>query len=84
MKNFEFRMKNGTAISSFSIRNSSFSRRCMIERHSMEIAVLAVIYVIVAGVPIAMYIAHRRAWRRLLKSLHDSGIDIKKVMSDED
>jgi len=45
----------------------------------MEIAVLAVIYVIVAGVPICLYVAERRAWKRLRKSLRDSGIDINDL-----
>jgi len=45
----------------------------------MEIAVLAVIYVIVAGVPIWLYVAQRRSWNRLRKSLRDSGIDINDL-----
>ena len=46
----------------------------------MEIAVLAVLFVITAGVPIWLYIAQRRSWKRLLNSLRDSGIDINEVM----
>jgi hypothetical protein len=48
----------------------------------MEIAVLAVLYVITAGVPIWMYVARRRAMNRLLRSLRDSGIDIEQLLKD--
>lgn len=41
---------------------------------------LAVLYVICAGVPIWLHISERRAWKRLTNALRKSGIDINDLL----
>lgn len=43
------------------------------------IGAYVIAYIIVAGVPIWLYVAQRRSMKKLLKSLRESGVDVDQL-----